>query len=116
MHRDAARRRGITVFISAFVLFVSFVFAAPRSTEFTLDLSNATEKAKTVHLAGSFNGWSKDATPMKQVRPNVWSVTVDLEEGLHHYKFVLDGDKWIADPLADKSLEEDAPGGSNSEL
>ncbi|MBC8108918.1 MAG: alpha amylase N-terminal ig-like domain-containing protein, partial [Anaerolineae bacterium] len=114
MHRDAARGRGITVFISALVLFVSFVIAAPRSTEFTLDLSNSAEKPKTVHLAGSFNGWSKDATPMKQVRPNVWSATVDLEEGTHHYKFVLDGDKWIADPLGDKELEEDAPGGPNS--
>src|SRR5829696_8660414 len=114
MHRDAARRRGFIVFISVLVLLVSSVIAAPRATEFTYDASNATEKPKSVNLAGSFNGWSKDATPMKQVRPGVWSATVDLEEGTHHYKFVLNGDKWIADPLGDKELEEDAPGGPNS--
>ncbi|CAN5466752.1 hypothetical protein BH09PLA1_BH09PLA1_16870 [soil metagenome] len=115
MNRDAARRgfRLFSIFAILIALAASSLNAA-RTQEFTFDASNSSEKPKTVNLAGSFNGWSKDATPMKQVRPDVWSTTVELEEGLHHYKFVLNGDKWISDPLADKSLEEDAPGGPNS--
>ena len=83
--------------------------------EFVFDASNSTDKPSRVNLAGEFNGWSKDATPMKQVRPNVWSATVNLDEGLHHYKFVLDGGRWISDPTADKELDQDDNfGGKNS--
>ncbi len=72
------------------------------------------KKAKTVHLAGSFNGWSKDATPMQRKR-GAWVVKVPLQEGVHHYKFVVDGEQWLVDG-ANGDSEPDGHGGANSVL
>ncbi|HYO09616.1 MAG TPA: alpha-amylase family glycosyl hydrolase [Tepidisphaeraceae bacterium] len=73
------------------------------------------DQPRTVHVAGDFNNWSKDATPMKKGGDNVWSATVKLAEGVHLYKFVVNGDQWRPDPSAEKSLEvDDGHGGKNS--
>jgi glycosidase len=70
---------------------------------------------KSVAVAGDFNGWSKDATPMTRGGDGVWAATVKLTEGVHLYKFVVDGDRWVNDPNADKALEvDDGHGGKNS--
>ncbi len=70
---------------------------------------------KTVHIAGEFNGWSKDATPMALVADGTFTARVKLPEGTYLYKFVVDGEQWITDPAADKSLEQDdGHGGKNS--
>src|SRR5690242_16835400 len=111
MHRDAAR----VLFVLLVFISTSITCAATKPWEFTLDCTQWNDKPKSVNIAGDFNGWSKDATALKQVKPNVWSTTLDLEEGLHHYKFVIDGERWISDPNGDKSLEEDDNyGGKNS--
>jgi glycosidase len=90
--------------------------ARAETHEFSLDASAIDPKPKTVHLAGDFNGWSKVANPMSDSGDGVYKVTVDLGEGVHHYKFVLDGEKWINDPkFSDKDLEvDDNYGGKNS--
>lgn len=71
-----------------------------------------------VNLAGDFNNWSPTAAPMAPASvgsPGEWSVTVRLSPGLHHYKFVLNGNQWIADPAADPLLSQnDGNGGQNS--
>src|SRR5262245_6218390 len=67
-----------------------------------------------VNVAGDFNNWSSDANPMTK-ESDVWRVSIPMSEGVHHYKFVIDGNKWVNDPKADKSLEEgDNYGGVNS--
>ena len=53
--------------------------------------------ANQVFLAGDFNGWNGSATPMAKGSDGVWSTVVNLAEGDHEYKFVVDG-QWIADP------------------
>ena len=46
-----------------------------------------------------------------------YTATVDLTEGVHFYKFVVDGEKWEKDPNGDKELEgDDGNGGKNSAL
>ena len=81
---------------------------------FTLDVSSWEIKPKTLHVAGDFNGWSKDATPLTK-KGNVWSATVKLADGPHAYKFIADGERWLQDPKADKTLDaEDGNGGKNS--
>ena len=71
-----------------------------------------------VNLAGDFNNWSPTATPMTPAganSPGEWSVTIRLTPGLHHYKFVLDGNHWIPDPAAEMRFsQEDGNGGQNS--
>jgi hypothetical protein len=54
------------------------------------------EQAKTIYLAGDFNGWSPNGFAMKKVEGE-WSLPVHLSAGKHLYKFVVDG-KWITDP------------------
>ncbi len=72
-------------------------------------------RADRVSVAGDFNNWSKDAHPLKRDADGGWRATVALSEGIHHYKFVVDGEKWVPDPKADASLNEgDNFGGVNS--
>lgn len=55
--------------------------------------------ARTVHLAGTFNGWNKEIDPMaKGVDGKTWRLKKTLNLGLHQYKFVVDGDNWVTDP------------------
>ncbi len=54
--------------------------------------------AKTVALAGAFNGWSDSATPMTRNDTGLWTARVGLSVGYHEYRFVVDGN-WIADPV-----------------
>jgi glycosidase len=85
--------------------------------KFNFDARQQSPQPGTVNLAGTFNGWSKEATPMKSDGSGVWTIEIPLADGVHHYKFVLDGDKWLNDPNADKSLEiDDGHGGMNSGL
>ena len=118
MHRDAARR-GICVVISlCFILLINSLAVAQKADvhTFTLDATKWNDKPKSVSVAGDFNNWSKDAlSPLKQAKPNVWSADVKLTEGVHHYKFVIDGERWIGDPNADTQFDEDDNyGGKNS--
>lgn len=57
--------------------------------------------AKQVALVGDFNGWSETATPMvRRGRDGTWSASVPLPPGRHTYAFVVDGTRWLVDPLA----------------
>jgi glycosidase len=54
---------------------------------------------KSVTLAGTFNNWNPTAMPMSGPDADGrWSTTLDLGAGVHLYKFVLDGDRWLPDP------------------
>lgn len=59
------------------------------------ELKAATEASK-VFLAGSFNDWRSDELSMKRTKDG-WKIPLYLREGMHRYKFVVDG-KWITDP------------------
>ncbi len=55
-------------------------------------------EAKAVFVAGTFNDWKRDATPLHIHLPNVkWTVTLPLPPGRHEYKFVVDG-QWCCEP------------------
>jgi 1,4-alpha-glucan branching enzyme len=58
--------------------------------------------AKQVFLVGSFNDWTKGATPMKMVDgSSLWSVDVPLTEGEHMFMYVIDGVRWMTPPQAE---------------
>ncbi len=70
--------------------------------------------AERVNLAGSFNGWSTDATPMADTDSDgTWEITIDLPDGEYQYKFVVNGNQWITDPNNPKGAP-DGYGGQNS--
>jgi 1,4-alpha-glucan branching enzyme len=58
--------------------------------------------AKQVFLVGSFNDWSKGATPMKIVDgSSLWSVDVPLIQGEYTFMYVIDGVRWMTPPHAE---------------
>ena len=71
------------------------------------------KKPAEVHVAGDFNGWSSSETPM-QLKGGKFQVDLKLPEGVHFYKFVIDG-QWVNDPESTAELEvSDDHGGKNS--
>ena len=69
---------------------------------------------KSVSVAGTFNVWNKDATPLKlDSDGRTWSVKLSVPYGKVQYKFVIDGEKWITDPR-NSAVAADGNGNSNS--
>ncbi|MBH0178226.1 MAG: glycoside hydrolase family 13 [Nitrospira sp.] len=66
--------------------------------------------ARSVSVAGDFNGWNPAHTKLDRADGGVWTVTIPLKPGRYEYMFVVDGKQWIADPLA----AEDAGDGFGS--
>jgi AMP-activated protein kinase-like protein len=56
--------------------------------------------ARTVQVAGDFNGWNPKRTSLEQIANGAWAVTIPLTPGRYEYMFVVDGQQWIADPFA----------------
>lgn len=67
----------------------------------------------SVSVAGSFNGWNKESTPLAAGPDGIWEATVRMLPAKITYKFVLNGSEWILDP-ANPSSEDDGHGNKNS--
>jgi 1,4-alpha-glucan branching enzyme len=70
--------------------------------------------AARVCVAGTFNDWRPEATPMVALGEGRWVKELTLPPGVYEYRLVVDG-KWMPDPRA----SETAPnpfGGVNSVL
>lgn len=70
-------------------------------------------QARTVSVAGSFNGWRVGALPLSKSADGLWAATVALPVGEHRYEFVVDGKQWVPDPTAHAQVD-DGFGGRNS--
>lgn len=53
--------------------------------------------ARLVTVAGDFNGWREDATPLVAEGNGNWSTDVPGATAGQQYKFVIDG-RWKIDP------------------
>ncbi len=80
--------------------------------EFTYDPGD--RLLASVHVAGSFNDWDPASWPLQwDADRGLWATERELDDGRHTYKFVLDGDAWVADPTAAET-EDDGFDGLNS--
>lgn len=70
------------------------VAKAPDGVEFTY----YDPAAFSVSLAGNFNNWDVNATPMVKDEEGTWRVVVQLEPGDYEYKYVVNGGDWKVDP------------------
>jgi 1,4-alpha-glucan branching enzyme len=69
-----------------------------KTNSTSIEFSCHAPKAKAVFVAGNFNDWKPDATPLHADRPKgKWTVTLRLPPGHHEYKFVIDG-QWCCEP------------------
>lgn len=64
-----------------------------RSQMFSITAPAAT----TVKLAGDFTHWQDSAISMQKGPNGIWRTTVELEPGLHRYRFLVDNE-WQDDP------------------
>lgn len=62
--------------------------------------------ARSVSLAGDFNGWNPGVTPLTPGADGVWSVVVPLQRGAFAYSFVVDGREWRADPVTPAASDD----------
>jgi hypothetical protein len=72
---------------------VTFVFVAPQ--------------ARSVALAGDFDGWDGARMPMRRGASGLWTLDVPLAPGRYQYAFVVDGRRFVADPAAPPAVGDD---------
>jgi 1,4-alpha-glucan branching enzyme len=53
--------------------------------------------AMSVMLVGDFTHWQEKGISMRKSKDGVWTASVELPPGQHHYRFIVDGD-WRDDP------------------
>ena len=85
---------------------------APKASHVSLELVKP--DAKTVCVAGSFNEWKPEKTPLNQAGNGRWVGDLTIRPGRHEYLFVVDG-QWLPDPNAKESVQNPF-GGKNSVL
>jgi len=61
--------------------------------------------ARAIFLAGTFNEWNTEATPMVKGADGNWTVAVKLSPGHHEFKFVVDG-SWCCEPGCDGTYRD----------
>ena len=65
----------------------------PSKQSFTFNAPGAL----SVLLAGDFTHWQARAIPMRKQGDGFWHAEVELPPGVHHYRFLVDGE-WREDP------------------
>lgn len=91
-------------------------FRPPGVTGDKLEFTYHDDAAKSVALAGDFNGWISTATRCERNGDGVWRARIELlPPGRYRYKLVVNGERWIEDP-ANAIKELDEYGGFNSVL
>ena len=83
---------------------------APQPARVSLELVEPA--AQQVYVAGSFNGWKPDTTPLMALGNGRWKGDLKLGPGRHEYLFVVDG-QWRPDPNARETVQNPF-GGQNS--
>jgi hypothetical protein len=71
----------------------------PAEEEQAVTLAYFDPTAEHVAVAGTFNHWNAEATPLSRDDAGEWSVRLMLEAGRYEYRFVVDG-QWTDDPRA----------------
>ena len=72
-------------------------------------------RAQQVQIAGDFNNWQPEKSPMEKVNDNgVWQTKMNLATGRYRYRLVVDG-QWQQDPY-NETTEQNPFGGLNSVL
>jgi len=66
------------------------------------------EGAHSVSVAGDFNDWSADTGALRDPDGDgVWSGLVAVKPGMHKYMFVVNGEEWVTDPVADSYVDDE---------
>ena len=69
--------------------------------------------AMSVLLVGDFTHWQRKGIPMQKSKDGIWTATIELPRGKHHYRFIVDNE-WCDDPEC--LLREPTPYGSENSV
>lgn len=86
----------------------------PASAINSVQIELLKPEAKNVFVAGSFNGWKPESTPLRSAGNGRWVGDLSVQPGRHEYLFVVDG-QWLPDPNAKETVANPF-GGTNSVL
>ncbi len=83
-----------------------------RQTDDGVTFAVKLDSAGSVRLAGDFNDWSDQATPMLRYGDSEFTTTISLKPGRYRYRLVVDG-QWINDPH-NEYVEQNEFGATNN--
>ena len=64
-------------------------------------------EAQSVHVVGTFNDWRPGSIKLEdQDHDGVWRASVVLPAGTYEYMFVVDGERWVPDHLAERLVAD----------
>lgn len=70
--------------------------ADPTKTQ-SVEFKCHAPEAQQVFVAGTFNEWKPDATPLVRDEAGNWRASLPLPPGHHEFKFIVDG-QWCCEP------------------
>jgi hypothetical protein len=80
------------------LLLATLAFGAVTKVPGGVEFTYHDPSAFSVSLAGTFNNWDAQALAMLKDDEGTWRVVTDLPPGRYEYKFVVNGNDWMADP------------------
>ena len=90
-------------------------FYGARQVAETVVFSSLYPRAEKVLLAGDFNNWQPENTPLEKIGDNgAWQIKMPLQSGKYRYRLVVDG-QWQQDPY-NETTETNPFGEANSVL
>lgn len=73
--------------------------------------------ARSVEVVGSFNNWSRGLIHLRdENHDGIWHAAAVLPAGQHEYMFVVDGERWVTDPLAGRFVDDGFGGGRENSV
>jgi len=88
-------------------------FFTPQTAARLKFMPEQARSARSVHVIGDFNGWDKQSDPMHRDEKGVFNLELRLAPGRYAYKFLINGEWFIADPMCNEYVV-DGYGGRNS--
>lgn len=83
------------------------LFSTAPDTVHVIRFAYMDSSARQIAVVGDFNGWGASEMPLtRDASTGMWSTSVSLPPGAHEYAFVVDGQRWVADPHALSVLDE----------
>ena len=76
---------------------VGNVFQGPQIVQGGVRFAIEAPHAQDVRVTGEFTDWSYEGVPLQRGEDGVWSSVIEVGEGAHEYRFILDG-VWVKDP------------------
>jgi hypothetical protein len=96
----------LTTLASARSAQLSTLFERKADTVHVIRFVYQDPTATHIAVVGDFNGWGAWEIPLAVNEAGVWTASVAMPAGAHEYAFVVDRQRWVADPAALSARDE----------